>query len=44
MGAGPHTGLASIGSVGSEISISDTKVLGNTANLGPHLSTSAGIG
>jgi adenylate cyclase len=44
LGVGVHTGLAFVGSVGSESGTSDITVLGDTANTAARLSTSAGIG
>ena len=44
LGVGVHTGIAFVGSVGSESGTSDITVLGDTANTAARLSTSAGIG
>jgi len=44
LGVGIHTGLAFVGSVGSESGTSDITVLGDTANTAARLSTKAGIG
>jgi adenylate cyclase len=44
LGVGVHTGIAFVGSVGSENGTSDITVLGDTANTAARLSTNAGIG
>ena len=44
LGVGVHTGIAFVGSVGSENGTSDITVLGDTANIAARLSTNAGIG
>jgi adenylate cyclase len=44
LGIGVHTGIAFVGSVGSENGTSDITVLGDTANTAARLSTNAGIG
>jgi adenylate cyclase len=44
LGIGVHTGIAFVGSVGSENGTSDITVLGYTANIAARLSTNAGIG
>ncbi len=44
LGVGVHTGIAYIGSVGSEDGTSDITVLGDTPNTAARLSSSAGIG
>jgi len=44
LGVGVHTGIAFVGSVGSENGTSDITVLGDTANVAARLSSSAGIG
>jgi adenylate cyclase len=41
---GVHTGIAFVGSVGSQSGTSDITVLGDTANTAARLSTNAGIG
>ena len=44
LGVGVHTGIAFVGSVGSEEGTVDITVLGDAANTAARLSTSAGIG
>jgi len=44
LGIGVHTGVAFVGSVGSENGTSDITVLGDAANTAARLSTSAGVG
>lgn len=44
LGVGVHTGVAYVGSVGSEAGAVDITVLGDTANTAARLSSSAGIG
>jgi adenylate cyclase len=44
LGVGVHTGVAFVGSVGSQSGTSDITVLGDTANTAARLSTIAGIG
>ena len=44
LGVGIHTGIAFVGSVGSEGGTSDITVLGDAANTAARLSTNAGIG
>jgi len=44
LGIGVHTGVAFVGSVGSESGTSDITVLGDTANTAARLSTNANIG
>jgi len=44
LGVGIHTGLAFVGSLGSQSGTSDITVLGDTANTAARLSTNAGVG
>jgi adenylate cyclase len=44
LGAGVHTGVAFVGSLGSEDGTTDITVLGDAANIAARLSSSAGIG
>jgi adenylate cyclase len=44
LGVGVHTGLAFVGSVGSEEGVSDITVLGDAANTAARLSSSANLG